>query len=367
MSFWYDYSKLDSYNCPVKIAVSRRGLGKTFGRLKLLVSKFVFAGHRFIYVVETGEMVKELTRNNGEKFFSALLEHLSECDTSRKRFLYNKITELKTEDDDGEIFRRKVNAKLTGATIKINGDTAGYIVDMNSYGEIKRNNFNGVKYIFVDEFISEKLDKTSIENPKKISSIIQSVARLREVKIFMAGNSVRLDDPILSRMGFKIERYGFYKKYDKYGLFAVLHFVDPIEYPDFAKSHEQSVAGRFANMIGETNEEENKFTSDLPKNRRLTSFKYKKNGWSINIVKENTIITLKELEDGNMACIPFSNKNVKNLYCLTEKEQGFKLGYLIICNKSLKQALLNMLRADIIYYYSEVEYSQLKIILKGDK
>lgn len=370
VGIWYDYSKLDSYNCPVKIVVSRRGLGKTFGRIKRYVREFVFTANRFIYVVETGEMVKELTRNNGEKFFSALLEYLSECDTSRKRMLYSKITELKTDEDDetgrGGIFNRKVNAKLTGATIKINGDTAGYIVDMNSYGEIKRNNFNKVKYIFVDEFISERLDKTSLENPKKISSILQSVARLRDVEVDMAGNSVRFDDPILSRLGFKIEKYGFYKKYDEHGLFAVLHFVDPEDYPEFAEAHSKSVAGRFAKMIGETNEEENKFASDLPKDRRLNVFKYRKGGWSINVVKENTIITLRELENGNIACVPFSNRNVKNLYCLTEKEQGFKLGYLIICNKALRQTLMNMLRADIIYYYSEVEYSQLKLILKGD-
>ena len=37
-----------------------------------------------------------------------------------------------------------------------------------------------------------------------------------------------------------------------------------------------------------------------------------------------------------------------------------------MCNKNLRQMIMNMLRADIIYYYSEIEYSQLKIIIKGD-
>lgn len=370
---YYNYSKMDSYHCPIKIVVSRRGLGKTFGKLKTYTEKFVVGKKRFIYIVETGEMVKELTRNNGEKFWSALIEYYSKCDTSRKRYFYERLTELKVYDSEDEenkdedtIFTRAIKAKIIGGTIKINGETAGYIIDMNSFGELKRNNFNGVKYILVDEFITEKLDKTALENPRKIASIIQSIGRLRDIEIYMLGNAIRFDDPILSRMGFKLEKFGFYKKYDEHGLVAILHFVDPADYPEFAEAHDKSVAGRFAKMIGETNEEENKFLEDLPKNRRLTNFKYKKNGWSVNIVRENTIITLKELQNGGIACVPFSKNPTTNLFCMTEKEQGYKLGYHIICNKTLRQTLMNMLKADIIYYYSEVEYNQLKLIIKGD-
>lgn len=371
MSFYYDYSKINSYHCPLIIVVSMRGLGKTFGKLKEYVEKFLTKGYKFIYVVETGEMVKELTKNNGDKFFCALIEYYSEQDSSRKKYFYNKLTSVDISEEDettenGEVFKRNVNAKLLGGAIKINGETAGYIVDMNSYGEIKRNNFNGVKHILVDEFISEKMDKTTLENPKKISSILQSVARLRDVKVCLLGNAIRFDDPILSRMGFKLTKYGFYKRYDKHGLFAVLHFVDPDDYPDFKEAHDKSVAGRFSCMIGETNEEENKFLSNLPDVMRLRNTKYRKNGYYINIVKNDIIVTIRELENGHYACVPFSNfKTVQNLYCLTEREQGYKLGYHIICNKMLKQTLQNMLRAGCIEYYSEVEYSKLKSIIQG--
>ena len=373
---YYNSSKLDSYPCPVKIAVSRRGLGKTFGRIRRYTERFLTKGYKFIYIVETGEMVKELTKNNGEKFWSALLDYYSEQNTSRKRYFYNRLTTLETieaergTEEYDNLFKqssRKSNARLVGGTIKINDQTAGYILDINSYAEIKRNNFNGVKYIFIDEFISEKMDKTTLDYPRRISSILQSIARLRNVEVFMAGNTVRLDDPVLARLGFKIDKYGYYFKRDKYGLFAVLHFVDPEEYPEFAKLHDESVAGRFANMIGETAEEENKFIVDLPEDRRLNNFRYKKNGMAVNIVKDDTILTLKELETGNFACVPFCTTNrTENLFCMTEKEQGFKLGYHIICNKALKQVLMNLVRANVIYYYSEIEYAKLKIILKGD-
>lgn len=369
---YYDFSKIDGYHCPVKIVISRRGLGKTFGKLKFCVSRYITDKERFIYVVETGEMVQELTRNNGEKFWVALTDYYEQQDTARKRYYYNKLTEAKItdtkDDDDGytQLFSRKVAAKISGGTIKINGDTAGYILDMNSFAEIKRNNFNKVKRIICDEFITEKLDKTALENPRKISSIIQSVGRTRDIEIYLLGNAIRFDDPILSRMGFKLDRYGFYKRYDRYGLFAVLHFVDPDDYLEFAEVHDKSVAGRFAKLIGETNEEENKFLSDLPKDKRLNSFKYKKNGLVLNLVKDDIVVTLRELEGGGMGCVPFVGKNVSNLYCMTEKEQGYRLGYHVICNKSLRQTLMNLLRAGCIYYYSEIEYAKLKTIIKGD-
>lgn len=370
MSIYYDWSKIEGFHCPVKIVVGQRGLGKTFAKVKGACERFITKSERFIYVVETGDMVKELTKNNGEKFWSAILDEYEKQDTSRKRYFYNHLTSLEvTEDDEGygDIVNRKVRANVIGGTIRINGDTAGYILDMNSFGEIKRNNFSKVKTIIVDEFISEKLDKTSLENPRKIVSIIQSVARLKDVKIYLLGNSVRVSDPILARIGFKLKDYGYYKRYDENGLFAILDFVNPADYPEFNEAHNESVAGRFAKMLGEDNEEKNQFLSDIPEDRLLKDIRYKKNGICMNIVKDNNIVTIKELEYKKFAVVPFAGTNTRTtLWCMTEKEQGYKLGYHIVCNKALRQTLMDMLKADTLLYYSEIEYAQLKNIIKGD-
>lgn len=370
MSMYYDWSRIEGFHCPVKIVIAQRGIGKTFAKVKGCCERFITKGERFIYIVETGDMVRELTKNNGEKFWANLLDEYQKQDTSRKRYFYNHLTNLEvTEDEDGygEIINRKVRAKVIGGTIKINNETAGYILDMNSFGEIKRNNFAKVGTIIVDEFISEKLDKTSLENPRKVVSIIQSVARLKNVKIYLLGNSVRVADPILARMGFKLKEYGYYKKYDENGLFAILDFVDPSKYETFNEAHTASVAGRFAKMLGEDNEEKNQFLSDLPEDKILKDIRYRKNGISMNIVKDNNIITIKELAYKKFAVVPFAGTNTRTtLWCLTEKEQGYKLGYHIVCNRALKQTLMDMLRSDSLLYYSEIEYAQLKNIIKGD-
>lgn len=369
MSMYYDWSKIDGYQCPVKIVVSRRGLGKTFGKLKSLVERFLDKGSRFVYVVETGDMIKELARNSGEKFWSALLEYYGKCDTARKRKYYSLLTQTEVVGDEEDEMSQRTNslAKLFGGTIKINGETAGYIVDFNSFGELKRNNFVGVDNIFVDEFISEKFDKTTLSYPRRLSSIIQSIARLRNVNVFMAGNSVRPDDPILSRMGFKLNGYGFYKKYDESGLFAVLHFVDPSDYPEFADAHSKSVSGRLASMFGETSEEENRFATDLPADRRLQTMDLKSNGLFLPLVYGDTIVMIRERKNGTYACLPFSTGRAKTLFCQNPREQGFKYGYQVICSKDVFNAVMSMIRSNTMYYYSEVEYNQLKLIIKGGK
>lgn len=369
MGFYYDYSKIDGYNCPVKIVVSRRGLGKTFGKVKMCTEEFVTNQDRFIYVVETDEMVKELSRNDGEKFWANLLEYYKQFNTSRKRYFYNKIVSLKLDysEEEKQELKSKIVTKIVSGTIKINGETAGYIVALNNFSELKRNNFAKVKTIIVDEFISEKLDKTVLDNPRKVSSIIQSAIRLKNCRIYLLGNTVRKDDPILARIGFKLDNYGYYKYLNKKGkLFAVLHFVNPEDYPEFAEAHEDSVAGQFAEMMGETHEEENKFISDLPDCRRLRMpCKYKKGGTMFNIVRGDDIISIKQLENGRFACVPFAGFGAKTLYCLNEKEQGYKLGYHIICNKAMRQMLMDMRRADVFDYYSEIEFSKLTNIIKG--
>ena len=364
---YYDWSPIEGYDCPIKIVVAMRGIGKTFPKVKMSLEDFITNDERFVYVVEQDDDVKELSKNNGEKFWSKIIEYYEVQNTSRKRYFYNKITslELDSEEDNKEL--RKSNAKISGSTIKINGQTAGYILDMYSFANIKRNNFVKIRTIIIDEFISEKMDKRSLSNPERIVSIVQSVARLDNVRIYLLGNSIRKDDPILARMGFKIDNFGFYFLKDKYGLLAVLHYVDPKQYKEFEKRANESVAGRLAKMLKCDNEERNEFKEDLPKDRRLTSFKYKKGGFQINLVKDDVIVTLRETIFNTIACVPFARSGATNLYCLNEREQGFKLGYHIIHIDTLRKTISSMIKANNIYYYSEIEYQKLKYIIKGDR
>lgn len=261
---FYSYRKVDSYNCPLKIILAQRGIGKTFGAVKnKCVWKFIKTGKIFIYVVETQEMVKVLTQNHGEKFFSEIIAKTSKCDSYKNRTIYAALTGANIS----EFTMSKENptqALTIGGTIKIGGQTAGYIVAYNDYGNLKRNNFTNVGTIVLDEFIPEERDIRNLRDPYKISSVVNTVARLNDVEIVMLANTIRLDDPILERFGLTDIKLGEIRKIMVKGkLLGVCHYVDPAEYQEYTQASSASVAGLFSEALSETNLNKNEFVNTI--------------------------------------------------------------------------------------------------------
>lgn len=264
MSMYYSYRSIDGFKAPIRVVLSKRGLGKTFGALMKAFRSVAFENKRFVYVVETLEMVKTLSQNKGEKFFAAILSYLESPKASRKD--KQLLSLLRPESGDTEVEEGDVFNKIQGGTIKVGGNTAGYIVSLNDFSNLKRNNFINVKYIIVDEFISEEVDIRTLRNPYKLVSIIQSIARTQNVIIYMLANTVRLNDPILNKLGFSNIKLGEIKCLkDKYGAIAVCHYVDNKEYDEFNKVADASVAGRFAKLMNETTLDDNTFKETCPK------------------------------------------------------------------------------------------------------
>ena len=267
MKKYYNYRKIDSYNTPIRIVISRRGLGKTFGALLKAVKGFIDNGKRFIYVVENDEQAKELSRNKGEKFFGAILNYLENPVTFTDKKLSNAILGKSLELSEGDILNQ-----LKGGVILINGVTAGYIVSLNSFARFKRNNFVNVKYIIVDEFIPEIVDVRTLQNPRKIVSLVQSIARNSDVIIYLLGNSIRLNDSILARLGLHNLKEGEISVIkDDIGPFIACHFVSNKEYPLFVKEAEKSVSGRLASILNEDNLDKNTFVDDLNSGEQIPS------------------------------------------------------------------------------------------------
>lgn len=256
---YYDYTKINSYNAPINIILSRRGLGKTFTRVLSGIRDAFEHDKMFIYVVETREMVKELARNRGDKFFIAVINYLKNSKSKRNQKLLKYIengTILESSDD--------IKSNIIGSTITIGGKTAGYIVALNDFSNLKRNNFDNVATVIVDEFIPEKRDIRTLQNPRKLVSIIQSIARLRGIKVYMLANTICLVDPILTAFGLtnlKIGEWRFLK--DEYGLLAVCHYVDNKDYEEFKTVADKSVAGRLAKLLKLDNLDKNEFNIGL--------------------------------------------------------------------------------------------------------
>lgn len=264
-SMFYNWRVVDGYNAPVTVVIARRGLGKTYGKVKEGMQEFKDKRFRFVYVVETIDDIKQLSMNKGEKFFAGLKKELGQFKSNRDRKLYDFIFNNKNEVDDGETdLEDENNNKVQGGTIKINNETVGYIIAINSFGHLKKNNFIYVHLIIIDEFIPEEIDIRHLQIARKVASVVQTVARRENVRIYMLGNSIRLDDLLLVKLKLANMKKGEIRTIrDKYGLLVVGHYVDENDYKEFQEASDRSVAGRLATLLGEDNLDKNEFRQEI--------------------------------------------------------------------------------------------------------
>lgn len=267
---YYTTRRIDSANTPIRLAWGKRGIGKTFGsKLKACICN-VETGARFVYVVESLEMIKTLAQDNGAKFFDDIIDYCNENQSHKLKTLRRAVNssvrpEMQGDEELVDFGGKRLTNAIKGGTIKINGQTAGYCVAINDFANLKRNAFTKIKYIIIDEFIPENIDIRSLRMPYKIVSLVQSIARTQNIIIYMFANSIRIDDPILVRLKLNDMKIGELRVIkDEYGAILTAEYIDHKRYDELNKKQDASVAGRFAKLMGETALDENVFKSTLP-------------------------------------------------------------------------------------------------------
>lgn len=361
-SIHYSYRTVDGYQSPINLIIGTRGLGKTFGKVLASLRLFNHNGKRFIYVVQTEEDVKKLSQNAGEKFFSAIKEYLEKQYSKRAKHLYEGLFQGKKAEveEDSEVLEGVRKQRIQGGTIKIGEDTAGYIIALNSFGSIKRNNFTNVYNIIFDEFIPEQIDIRHLQQPYKFVSIIQSIARTQNVRIWLLGNAIRLDDILLVRFGFANMKLGEIRTIkDEKGILALCHYVDPKEYSAFIEKSANSTAGRLAKLLKEDNLDTNTFKGSVPQELEIP-----KNPKSTSLLAcihfENESIRINVTKDYQEYYITSDyGHNKTKRYCIDPKYQSNTIQY----NKYLKDMLLSKYTAGQCLFESSVIYTLFKLIL----
>lgn len=357
MNIYYNFSKIDSYKAPVRLVISRRGLGKTFGSIKKAVREFVKTHRRFIYVVENLEQVKTLSQNKGEKFFSAILNTLKKDTSKTSQRLYHALT----DSGDSEVTEGDTLNSIVGGTIKIMGMTAGYIIALSDFSNLKRNNFVDVKYIICDEFIPEEVSARNINTSRKVISVIQSIARLNDVIIYMFANSVRLNDNLLVKLGLANIKPGEFKVIkDKFGILLVAHYVDNSQYQQFGEIADQSVAGRLAKILEEDNLDNNEFRDKLPDSLRIPQ-PAKESHLFCCLHGEGGSIRINVTKDYSSYYV-FNDygKNKTQRYCIELKHSMPA----VLFEPRLKDFLIEKYRGGSILFDTAVEYNMFKVLLK---
>lgn len=169
-SIFYNYDKLFSYSEAIMYFVlGERGVGKSYGAIVKAVKNFLKDGSQFVY----------LRRYNTEldtavpKFFDALIEN-----------------------DEFEGVELKVIKSRNMSKFLVDGEVAGYAIALSTANILKSTSFSRVSLIIFDEFIIDKGSYHYLRNEcEQMLDIIETIGRLRDIKILFLGNSISQSNP----------------------------------------------------------------------------------------------------------------------------------------------------------------------------
>lgn len=210
-NIFYSYDKVLSYNAFLNILIGERGVGKTYGAKKYVINRFLKKNKQFVYIrrYET-DLIESVGSSSDNKFFEQI----------KNEFPDHKF----------EIHKTKKVRKLI-----IDKKVCGYALPLSSADSLKSSTYENVDTIIYDEFmLKDGSTQHYLRNePEVILDLIETVARLRDVKIFLLGNAISSTAPIMSYFDLSLP-YNSDIKLFKDGLILV-NYIKNKAYRDYKK------------------------------------------------------------------------------------------------------------------------------------
>lgn len=167
---FYDFNKLLSYNALLNFVIGERGVGKSFGAKKFVISDYLKNGNEFVYI----RRYKTELDNAYEGFFDQLqneglfLDHTFRIAASKK-----KIDKFYCDKE-----------------------VCGYGVPLSTANILKSASFPKVKTLIFDEFLIDNGTYHYLRNEvTQFLDIIETIARLRDVRVLLLGNAITISNP----------------------------------------------------------------------------------------------------------------------------------------------------------------------------
>lgn len=299
---YYNITKILTYNAFINILIGERGVGKTYSVSKFVTKQYINKKHEFAYIRRYKSEISKSARH----FFDSL--------------------KVNNEFPKHELL-------VKGSTFKIDGLTAGYSMPLTTAQSLKSVNFSKVKYIIFDEFIVENGRNNYLKNEVEIFlGLIETIARMRDVKIFMLGNAVTQFNPYFMFFNLTLPYNNDIKTF-KDGLILV-QYMENLEY---RKNKKES---KFGKLVEGTEYEDyainNSFkleNNDFISKKSGTSkfsfaMKYKDNILGVWLDYNNGCVYVSFDYDKNgciFACTNDDHSPNTMLLSVAKKYRGFKL------------------------------------------
>lgn len=164
---WYSYEKVMSYNSMLNFIIGERGVGKSYGIKDYVLNRFKKKGKQFIYLRRYDTELRKSLKDN--EFFKDI------------------ASDPKYVNDTFDV---------RGDKFIMNGNVCGYAIPLSKASIFKSVPFPNVDIIIYDEFLIDNSTYHYIQDePEKLLDFMETVGRLRNIKVFLLGNSISLINP----------------------------------------------------------------------------------------------------------------------------------------------------------------------------
>lgn len=221
-SIFYSPEKILSYNALLNIIIGNRGCGKTYGFKTFVVKRFLNKGKQFAYIRRYDtDLEASVGTSNDNKFFE----------------------QIKNEFPNST-FKISKNKKVR--KIYIDNKICGYAMPLSSADSLKSSSYENVDIILYDEFmLKEGSNQHYLRNePEIILDLIETIGRLRDIRVFCLGNAISSTCPLMSYFDVSLPYNSDIKTF-KDGTIA-------IEYVKNEKYMEAKKSSRFGKLIDGT-------------------------------------------------------------------------------------------------------------------
>ncbi len=175
-SIFYSPEKILSYNALLNLIIGERGVGKTYGFKTFAVNRYLNKGKQFAYIRRYDtDLEASVGSSSDNKFFEQI----------RKEFPNSKF----------KITKSKKVRKLY-----IDDKICGYALPLSAADSLKSSSYENVDIIIYDEFmLKEGSTQHYLRNePEIILDLIETIGRLRDIRVFCLGNAISSTCPIMS-------------------------------------------------------------------------------------------------------------------------------------------------------------------------
>ena len=221
-SIFYNPERIISYNALLNIVIGERGVGKTYGFKKFIVNRFLNKHKQFAYIRRYDtDLEASVGNTNDNKFFE----------------------QIRSEFPNSEF---KITKSKKVRKLYIDNKLCGYALPLSATDSLKSSSYENVDTIIYDEFmLKEGSSQHYLRNePEIILDLIETIGRLRDIRIYCLGNAISSTCPLMSYFDLTLP-YNTDIKTFKDGTIAV-------EYIKNEKYREVKKASRFGKLIDGT-------------------------------------------------------------------------------------------------------------------